>query len=140
MASATLAPITSERHASTSTKRVMRLSLRRRWPACVCDIRHTYRMGLTAAAAAAQAARLTPSSLEATTQPGPVGRGHRRGSTRIDRRRTDAIELRGVPIAGHGVSGVIPGTRPGDSAATLEQAGRDILHAQRRRNRYQPQR
>lgn len=106
------------------------------------DIRHTPRMGITAAAAAAQAARLTPSSPEATTQtPGPARpvRGHRRG-TYVDRSRTDAIELRGVPIAGHGISGVIPGTKPGDSAAALEQAGRDILHAQLHRNRYQPQR
>lgn len=103
----------------------------------VCDIRHTPRMGLTAAAAAAQAARLTPSPPEATTNTAAPGRGHRRGSTRIDRTRTDAIELRGVPIAGHGISGVIPGTKPGDSAAALEAAGRDILRAELKRNRYQ---
>lgn len=45
--------------------------------------------------------------------------------------------LRGIPAVGR-VSGTIKGTRPGDSAKALEQAGRDIVRATLDRNRYRP--
>ena len=103
----------------------------------VCDIRHTCRMGLSAAAAAAQAARLTP-----TIQPDkPASElGHRRGSTYVDRSRTDALELRGLPAVGRGAGpGAIRGSRPGDSVAALE---RDERHLRMRAARasFKPQR
>lgn len=40
--------------------------------------------------------------------------GHARG-THVDRSRTDSRELRGIPAVGNGVTGAIPGTRPGDT-------------------------
>jgi hypothetical protein len=43
--------------------------------------------------------------------------------------------LRGIPAVGR-VSGTIKGTRPGDSAAELERAGRDILRAKLNRHRF----
>lgn len=45
--------------------------------------------------------------------------------------------LRGIPAIGR-VSGTIKGTRPGDSAKALEEAGRDIVRATLDRNRYRP--
>lgn len=47
------------------------------------------------------------------------------------------LTLRGIPVVG-AVSGAIIGTRPGDSAQALEQAGRDIVKATLTRNRYRP--
>ena len=46
--------------------------------------------------------------------------------------------IRGIPAVGR-VSGTIKGTRPGDDAKALEQAGRDILRAHLNRNRYRGQ-
>ena len=46
-------------------------------------------------------------------------RGHVRGK-HVDRSRAGAIELGGISAVGYGVSGVIPGTRLGDSAANPE--------------------
>jgi hypothetical protein len=60
--------------------------------------------------------------------------GHGRGTTHDDRRLHDK-SLRGIPLIGTG-PGAIDGTKPGDSAQALEQAGRDILHAHLHRNRY----
>lgn len=47
-------------------------------------------------------------------------------------------ELRGIPLVGAG-GGAIAGTRPGDSAAELERAGRDIVRASLDRNKYRPE-
>lgn len=58
-------------------------------------------------------------------------RGHVRGKY-VDGSRDGAIELGGIPAVGYGVSGVIPGTRLGDSAANLE---RDEHHEQMRATR-----
>jgi hypothetical protein len=78
-------------------------------------------MGLTDAQAAKIAASLNPPIQQATHQ------NHVEDST-IGNERT----LRGIPVVGR-VSGTMPGTRPGDSAAALEQAGRDIVSASLRR-------
>ena len=43
--------------------------------------------------------------------------------------------IRGIPAVGR-VSGTIKGTRPGDDAQALEQAGRDILRAHLNRTHY----
>jgi hypothetical protein len=43
--------------------------------------------------------------------------------------------IRGIPAVGR-VSGTIKGTRPGDDAKALEQAGRDILRAHLNRTHY----
>ena len=49
----------------------------------------------------------------------------------VDLSRTDALELRGVPLSGHG--GVIRGTSPGDSSARLERDNRYLARGRRRR-------
>jgi hypothetical protein len=61
--------------------------------------------------------------------------GHGRGKVVYDDRRSGNEAARGVPIMGH-MGGVILGTRPGDSAAELERAGRDIVRQRLHRNRF----
>lgn len=63
--------------------------------------------------------------------------------TRFDPEVEDATignedRLRGIPVVGR-VSGTIKGTRPGDSARALDEAGRDILRTHLNRNRYRPE-
>lgn len=55
-------------------------------------------------------------------------RGHGRGKTTLHERPGQHPELRGVPLIGTG-QGAVSGTRPGDSVKDLEQAARDIRHA-----------
>jgi len=71
-------------------------------------------------------------AVAAIEQPAPAP-GHARGKT-VEAFSAD--QLRGVPILGLGVGGAINGTRPGDSAAELERAGREILRASLHRNRF----
>lgn len=63
-------------------------------------------------------------------------RGHKRGQqkTKGHDRSDDSSDLRGIPVVGLG-GGAIAGTRPGDSAAALEQAGRDLVRGFLRRSR-----
>jgi hypothetical protein len=88
-------------------------------------------MGLSNEQHAELLAGLTP----ATQKPAEKEHGHARGQT--DDRRLKDKALRGIPCVGAG-PGAIDGTKPGDSAAALEQAGRDILAAHLNRNRYRP--
>jgi hypothetical protein len=76
--------------------------------------------------AARAAARLKPLVPAAGAKPAEPAkpRGHARGQTTDDRRLQDKA-LRGIPCVGAG-PGVIDGTRPGDSAAALEQEARDL--------------
>lgn len=59
--------------------------------------------------------------------------------TRTEEKHKKIIDdgLRGVPLVGAG-PGCIKGTRPGDSAAALEHAGRDIVRSRLHRNRFKP--
>ena len=82
-------------------------------------------MGLTEEEAARLERRLKPpvekpTTLELVTEDATIGNEER---------------LRGIPCVGR-VSGTIKGTRPGDSAAALEQAGRDLVRAHLDRNKY----
>jgi hypothetical protein len=88
-------------------------------------------MGLSHVAAAKQAANLAPHVVETK----PAEHGNRRGSDTIDRSRTDAIELRGFPLVGRGIAGVIRGTAPGDSTAALERDERELHEAKMRNAR-----
>jgi hypothetical protein len=78
--------------------------------------------------AARQAAGLDPLSDVIGSEPTEPTKehGHARGTT--DDRRLRDNALRGIPLIGTG-PGCIQGTRPGDSAADLNQAARDIVIA-----------
>jgi hypothetical protein len=87
-----------------------------------------YPMGLSHHAAAALAARLTLIVNDDAPPPPKPGRGHAR-SAYVDRSRTDSLELRGFPLVGRGIPGVIRGTAPGDSVAALGREARDLNDA-----------
>jgi hypothetical protein len=55
-------------------------------------------------------------------------------SQHVDRSRTDSTELRGIPAIGQGVTGAIPGTRPGDLNRSLKPDLRAALMRQARTN------
>jgi hypothetical protein len=61
-------------------------------------------------------------------------RGRQQGVETEDATIGNEELLRGIPAVGQ-VAGTIKGTRPGDSAAELERAGRDIVRANLNRNR-----
>lgn len=73
-------------------------------------------------------------TIEPVKPPGH-GRGRQLGVVTEDATVGNEERLRGIPAVGR-VSGTIKGTRPGDSARALEQAGRDIVRAKLNRHRF----
>lgn len=78
-------------------------------------------MGMTHVEAAAR--------LNHTPPPATATPGAHRSADHIDRARTDALELRGIPAICRGVPGAMRGTTPGSSVKALEAEARDIANA-----------
>jgi hypothetical protein len=93
-------------------------------------------MGLTDKHAAIRDAGLNPVADAIPTEPAkPRGHG-RRNQRETLHNPGGSPELRGIPLVGAGPGAI---TRPGiDTAASLDQAGRDILRANLHRNRFKP--